>query len=579
MINMYNIIFKILVYGEIEMKCGELFQGKYKIHKILGSGGMGKVYLAENINLGTFWAIKEVHKQEVSELDFLAEANILKKLSHPALPRIFDVVEEEDRIFVIFDYIEGTPLDKKLEREGRFSEQTVINWAKEICEVLIYLHSIKPNPIIYRDMKPSNIILAKDGSIKLIDFGIAREYKSNVEKDTVYIGTRGYAAPEQYGRGQTNPRTDIYNLGMTLHYLITGKNPAEPSYEYKPVRFYDSTLSKEIEYIIEKCTKIRPEDRYSNVNELLDHLKKISKNSNYSIHNNEIRNIQLSEQIISTTSNFRKLVLTVWDNPEFGCEFAYIAAKLTSYNVMLIDLDLLSPKADLYLNIKKFSETIISEGLVSDSSISIAMDFIEKNSLDINLIKELSVKRKELKNLYVLTGNYKLENYEYYNDHSLEKLIEKCYQYFDITVLLVNRSIYDSYTVISMLKSDYNLVPIRADLDNLRDINSQLVFLKDKQHIYLEKTKIIAFEYNSSVNLGESTLEELSQNNYFGSIRFSSRRTKYRNLKLCYARRMEKEVLADYKKILSKFSIVPKTTMLEKLKNSTNRLLIRKGGN
>jgi serine/threonine protein kinase len=171
---LYNIIFILLVFGEIEMRCGDLFKRKYKIHKILGSGGMGKVYLAENINLGTFWAIKEVHKQEVSELDFLAEANILKKLSHPALPRIFDVIEEEDRIFVIFDYIEGTPLDKKLEQKGKFSEQTVICWTKQICEVLIYLHSIKPNPIIYRDMKPSNIILAKDGSIKLIDFGIAR---------------------------------------------------------------------------------------------------------------------------------------------------------------------------------------------------------------------------------------------------------------------------------------------------------------------------------------------------------------------------------------------------------------------
>jgi serine/threonine protein kinase len=568
-----------LVFGEIEMRCGDLFKRKYKIHKILGSGGMGKVYLAENINLGTFWAIKEVHKQEVSELDFLAEANILKKLSHPALPRIFDVIEEEDRIFVIFDYIEGTPLDKKLEQKGKFSEQTVICWTKQICEVLIYLHSIKPNPIIYRDMKPSNIILAKDGSIKLIDFGIAREYKSNVDKDTVYIGTRGYAAPEQYGRGQTNPRTDIYNLGMTLHYLVTGKNPAEPPYEYKPVRFYDSTLSKEIEYIIEKCTKIRPEDRYSNVNELQGHLEKISKNSNHSIHNNEMGEAKPAKQITGISTNFRKLILTVWDNAEFGCEFAYVAAKLTRYNIMLIDLDLISPKADLHLNIKKFSETIISEGLVSNSSISIAMDFIEKNNLDVILIKELSVKRKEIKNLYVLTGNYKLENYEYYNDHSLEKLIDKCYQYFDVTVILANRSIYDSYTVISMLKSDYNLVPIRADLDNLRDINSQLVFLKDKQKIDLEKTKIIAFEYNSSINLGKSTLEELSQNNYLGSIRFSSRRAKYRNLKLCYARRMEKEVLTDYKKILSKFSIVPKTTMFEKLKSSTFRLLIRKGGN
>ncbi|HHW32028.1 MAG TPA: protein kinase [Clostridiaceae bacterium] len=548
------------------MNCGEMFQGKYKIIRILGQGGMGKVYLAENIRLGTLWAIKEIQLEKVKGINVLAEANILKRLNHPALPRIFDIFEEDNKIYIIFDYIEGISLEDKLKDDGKFSENTVIEWGIQICNVLIYLHSIKPNPIIYRDLKPSNIILTQDGSIKLVDFGIAREYKENADKDTVYIGTRGYAAPEQYGKGQTNPRTDIYNLGATLHHLITGKSPAEPPFEFKPVRFYDNSLSEEIEFIIAKCVRNNPEERFATAEELLEQFMKVKNIREFSLYYQQNGMNKQNKDFGRSSSGFRKLVFTVWDNAEFGCEFAYLAARLTVYNIILVDLDLLAPKADLCLNVGKISEGITREGLVSDSSIGIAMDFIDRNCLDGSLIKEISVKRRELKNLYILTGNYNIENYEYFSDSSLERLIEKCYQSFDITVLLVNRSIYDSYTVISLLKSDYNLVPARADVDKLREINSQLVFLKNKQRIELEKTKIIAFEYDPAVNLSRSALEELTSNNYLGSIRYSVRRAKYRNLKLCYARRMEKEVMDDYKKLLCKFSIIPKKSGFERLR-------------
>ncbi|MCX8130723.1 MAG: serine/threonine-protein kinase [Clostridia bacterium] len=257
------------------MKKGFLVDGKYKIIDTLGKGGMSTVYLAENIKLGTLWAVKEISKVSGSKVDFHVEPNILKKLNHPALPRIFDIVEDDEFVYIIVDYIEGNSLDKELDRFGCIAEETVLVWAKQLCEVLVYLHGFRPNPIIYRDMKPSNIILCSDGSVKLIDFGIAREYKEDSEYDTVYIGTRGYAAPEQFGYGQTNVTTDIYSLGITLLHIVTGHNPEYMSGGIESAESYSGKLSYKMERIISRCIKHDPEERYQSVKEVLSDIEAI----------------------------------------------------------------------------------------------------------------------------------------------------------------------------------------------------------------------------------------------------------------------------------------------------------------
>jgi len=258
------------------MVVGAIFQDRYKIIRVLGEGGVGKVYLAENVKLKTYWAIKEIDKRKSSDFDLLAEPNILKKLSHPSLPRIFDIVETDEYLYIIEDYVEGVSLDKALKEDGSYPEFMVVDWAKQLCDVLIYLHNLKPNPIIYRDMKPSNIIVNSDGKVKLIDFGIAREYKEEATADTTIIGTRGYAAPEQYGKSQSDARTDIYSLGVTLYHLLTGKSPNEPPYEIVPVRQINKKLSAGIERIIIKCTQPDPEKRYQSAKSLLYDLENIN---------------------------------------------------------------------------------------------------------------------------------------------------------------------------------------------------------------------------------------------------------------------------------------------------------------
>lgn len=251
------------------------FNDTYEIKSLIGKGGMSTVYLAEHKRLHTRWAVKEVRKVQGTRFDFLAESNILKKLQHPMLPRIVDIFEDNVCIYIVEDYVEGITLDDLLKREKQVDEATGLQWYRDLCKVLDFLHNQKPNPIIYRDMKPSNIMLQPDGTLKLIDFGIAREYKAGSSADTTYIGTKGYAAPEQFGRAQTDARTDIYSLGVTMYHLITGKSPYEPPYQFVPVRQLDPRLSHGIEYILNKCTQPEPSDRYQSIAELvydIDHI-------------------------------------------------------------------------------------------------------------------------------------------------------------------------------------------------------------------------------------------------------------------------------------------------------------------
>ena len=253
---------------------GDVIDGKYEILKKIGEGGMSSVYLAMDKRLNKQWAVKEITKRardmnnEIVIQSAIAEANMIKKLDHTALPRIVDIIDNGNMIFVIMDYIEGETLGSVINMEGAQPQEYVVEWALQLCDVLDYLHTRKP-PIIYRDMKPENIMLKPDGNVKLIDFGIAREYKEHKTSDTVGLGTRGYAAPEQFGgKTQTDARTDIYCLGMTLHHLLTGKNPSEPPYEIYPIRHWNPQLSTGLEAIVQKCINLDPAKRYQSCAEL-----------------------------------------------------------------------------------------------------------------------------------------------------------------------------------------------------------------------------------------------------------------------------------------------------------------------
>lgn len=267
---------------------GKIIDGKYEILTEIGRGGMSVVYLARDRRLNKQWAIKEVKRtsngenQEVVYQSLLTEANLMKKLDHPRLPRIVDIIESGNTLYVVMDYIEGRPMDKVLKHNGpnkqediKAWERQVVKWGIQICEVLDYLHTRTP-AIIYRDMKPSNLMLKPDGTVNVFDFGIAREYKEGRKGDTTIMGTRGYAAPESFGgSGQTDARTDIYCLGVTLYQMLTGKDPTEPPYTLQPIRQCNPQLSDGMEWIIQKCTQPDPLARFQSCEELMYYLKNV----------------------------------------------------------------------------------------------------------------------------------------------------------------------------------------------------------------------------------------------------------------------------------------------------------------
>ena len=257
------------------LEIGSLLDGKYKILNKIGQGGMSIVYLAMNEKANKQWAIKEMRKEknknyEIMKQSLITETNLLKELKHPYLPSIADIIESDDTIIIVMDYVEGRPLSDILTEEGTIEEDKVADYAIQLCDVLDYLHSQKP-PIIYRDLKPANIMLRPDGKITLIDFGTARKYNYDSVSDTTCLGTIGYAAPEQFAGEtlrQTDARTDMYNLGATMYHLLTGVNPSEPPYELYPIRRWDESLSNGLEKIILRATRKDPDKRFNDCKEM-----------------------------------------------------------------------------------------------------------------------------------------------------------------------------------------------------------------------------------------------------------------------------------------------------------------------
>jgi serine/threonine protein kinase len=250
-----------------------LLHKRYHIQRVIGQGGMGAVYQAKDVKRQTVCAIKEMslsmvpaHERQQAIQNFKIEAKMLWGLNHPNLPAFTGFFSEGQRYYMVMEYVDGSTLEELLERNGSpFSERRVLGWARQLCDVLEYLHSQNP-PIIFRDMKPGNIMLTRNGRIKLIDFGIARFFRSSSSQDTQLLGTPGFAPPEQYGRTQTDERSDIYSLAITLFQMLTN-TLSESGFGLKDVRLINSQISVSVARALEKAAALDPEERYSSVAE------------------------------------------------------------------------------------------------------------------------------------------------------------------------------------------------------------------------------------------------------------------------------------------------------------------------
>lgn len=252
---------------------GHIVQGRYQIQRVLGQGGMGSVYLAQDVRLPRSWALKEMSdhftdpaERAEAEASFNAEAQILAGLNHPNLPRISDFFQEAGRHYLVMDYIAGETLEQRLGR-GPLSVPETLALGTQIADTLAYLHS-QPEPVIFRDLKPANVILAADGRPTLVDFGIARVFRAEGVKDTRPLGTPGYAAPEQYGRGQSDARTDLFALGATLHHALSGIDPGDKPFQFGPLSELRGDVPAALERIVLRAVSLKPEDRLQSAADL-----------------------------------------------------------------------------------------------------------------------------------------------------------------------------------------------------------------------------------------------------------------------------------------------------------------------
>ncbi len=250
-----------------------LLNRRYRIVRAVGKGGMGAVYEAEDTLLGNrMVAVKEMSQQGLSGQDlhnaaenFKREANLLAQLQHPNLPVIYDYFSEGGRWYLVMNFIPGETLEAYLHKakKGRLLVQEALQIGIELCSVLDYLHRHHP-PIVFRDLKPSNIMRTPQGQLYLIDFGIARHFKPGQAKDTAIYGSAGYSAPEQYGRSQTTPRSDIYSLGALLYQLLSGHHPATTPFRFPPLQSFGlalpSGLSDLIMQMLDMDESKRPKD-------------------------------------------------------------------------------------------------------------------------------------------------------------------------------------------------------------------------------------------------------------------------------------------------------------------------------
>lgn len=276
------------------LSTNSIIKNRYLIFKKIGQGGMGAVYqVADTQNNHQVLALKEMSDSAIDPAErpqmvaqFEREAKLLQQLNHSNLPYVTDKFSVGDRHYLVMEFINGRTLHEMLaENQRPFSESLVIQWAHQLCNVLGYLHSQTPK-IIFRDLKPDNIMITTDDQVKLIDFGIVRFFTQGKKKDTIALGTKGYAAPEQFGSGQTDERSDIYSLGATLFHLLTAEDPESHVMKIPPVRQYNAAVSLPMNELVFRATRPTIQDRFPTMQQMGNSLPSQAQSTSTTVYSN-----------------------------------------------------------------------------------------------------------------------------------------------------------------------------------------------------------------------------------------------------------------------------------------------------
>ncbi|WP_051569075.1 serine/threonine-protein kinase [Alkaliphilus transvaalensis] len=467
---------------------GTILNNQYVVEGILGEGGMGKVYLCRNLKLGNLWAVKYIPKIEgIRNSSIVAEEDILKKLNHTYLPQIVDIFKDENGTYLVESYIEGVSLDKKMKLEGPFNEEEVLNWLSHLTDVLMYLHGIKPHPIIYSDMKPSNVMITPDNKAVLIDFGVSMEFKEksiiSLREETVAI-TAKFAAPEQF-EGYADTRTDLYSLGVMSFYLLTGTFPKVDEGFARQTK----KVSKELLKVLEKCCQREMKNRYQGIEELkldLDRIKESKKEEGNSF------SLFKGKGSYQPPLDYKKIIAIM--APEATGK-TITAVNLAWYfsqkkiKTILIDADLEKKDVYYYFN-KDFANCLASASKDGKATTPIEINrylsiYSEHRDVKLSLTREqlsnLILRSKEEAQVVLVDIGTKLE----------ENVLR------DLLALVDHRLL-----VVDQRMNTLNRMPNKLYLDGLKELKVDLLINRYSDDVYVKRKNIKHLFKDVEVNHG-----------------------------------------------------------------------------
>lgn len=461
-----------------------IFDSKYKFIRELGRGGCGTVLLAENIMLGNVWAVKKIPKNRETSISAHIEPLVLKRLNHPALPRICDVYDEDDYVYIVEDYIEGETLKHFLDTQGALSPERVLNIGLQLLNVLNYLHKLKPQPVIYRDLKPHNIIITKEDYIKLIDFGVSAVLnEKNLSSDTIFIGTRGYSAPEVYNGNIPDCTADIYSFGITIFVLLTQNEPEEIAQLHQNIDNcipHARELAQRLLNIARICTQKAKEQRYQSIDEILEAFKEIEVSMSPRDH-------VTSLSAIKTHAKGSPAIIGIWGARATGVStLAYSLCELSvkhGYKTCYLDLSL-NGKIQVSSNISFKNASVDLSGYVKNDQneaiwetvlgrASAGFDYVTFNNtaaiVEADSKSELQISTALSKELLKLRSNYTVI------------VVDCSYSAFNII---------RQYIYYEIIVSDMNPYNIRQIRDNISKESLKLLVINKYYDDYLPLTAI-----------------------------------------------------------------------------------------
>lgn len=530
------------------MKSDDIINARYRLIR-----PMQTTWLAEDQIGGRHCLIRRAR-------DFIdpTVADWLGRVWHPGLPRLLEQLDPvgSDPLLV-FEYREGEPLSQLADREREWAGQSRLVLAvAKAARILSFLHQQGDQPILHLDIKPDHILIDDQGQVCLIDFGAARRMscgttdgsKPVLDKQAL---TPEFAAPEQMA-GHPCPGSDLYALGLTLLHLLTGLQPSDC--RSQPIHRIGENLPYGLQRILGRCLQSEPADRYIDAEELACDLEQAcleTTDCNQTESDPPIQGHEVQEphQNCDDDSQPAHLVC-VWDGAEFGCELA--AALGENQKVLVVDADLLNPRADLLLGL------IPARAAIRDSQTLAGLDLAisrqQRGYLDIAALGQL-IQTTRVRNVFALTTHAGLEHYDHFDLDSLYQILRLSRLTFDTVIMLCSRFIYDAYTCLCLQAASLVLIPLSGDSAAFRERKRSIEYLAARQQLDFRKISFAAFPYDPVTDLSRGTLDELSGGRLAGCISDSARRRSQKSGALPYAAGIDRHNLREYGNLVRKLHL------------------------